>query len=491
MKPGSASLARAKAQIRAWRENPKTFVWDNFKATPDAWQEDALDAFASQDPDTIRISLQACVGPGKTGVLAWCAWNFLSCYGEKGDHPKGAAVSVTATNLADNLWPELSKWQDRSEYLKRSFTWTKTRVFAVDHPETWFLSARSFSKTANTEEQGRTLSGLHSKYVLVLADESGEIPPAVFKAAEQTLSTNPNFGKIMMAGNPTSHEGMLYAAATALKHLWYVIRITGDPDDPKRSPRIDIAWAREQIKTYGRDNPWIMSSILGLFPPSSINALLGPDEVAAAMGRFVKPEDYLYTQKRLGIDVARFGDDRTILFPRQGLISFDTVEMRGARTHDIAARAMKARADWGQELDFIDDTGGYGAGVIDSLLQAGLSPQAVCASGKAIDPRYFNKRSECWFEMANWVKRGGSLPNDAQLARELTAPTYIFQEGKFRLEEKAQIKKRLGYSPDKGDALSLTFAIPDMPARESPQGIMAGLSGSTNRSDWDPFAERT
>lgn len=478
----------ASLNIKRWRESPASMVHERFGVEPDHWQLQVLEAFASKDPDKIRISMQACAGPGKTAALAWCAWNFLLCYGDVGEHPKAAAISITRENLDDNLWAELAKWQSRCEILSRAFTWTKTRIFANDHAETWFMSARGFAKSANSEEIGRALSGLHSKYVLYLIDESGDIPPSIIKSAEQGLSTKPIFGKILQAGNPTSLEGMLHAAAGPLSHLWYTVRITGDPDDPKRSSRIDIDWAREQIKTYGRDNPWVMSFILGLFPPSSINALLGVDEVDAAMQRHLAIDQYDFSQKRLGIDVARFGDDRTVIFPRQGLAAFQPVEMRNARTNDIAARVASAKLKWSSEMEFVDGTGGYGSGVIDSLMQAGHSPLEVHFSGKAIDSRYFNKRSEMWFEMAEWVRRGGALPNHPNLKRELTAPTYTFQSGKLRLEEKDMIKKRLQFSPDLADALALTFALPDMPAKDS---LRALIDANNNKApaDYDPFAD--
>lgn len=474
-------------QLRKYRVSVHAFAAEQLGMIPDPWQSEFFDAVVSPDPHDMRISLQACVGPGKTAALAVVAWWFLSVWGAPGNHPKGAAVSVTHDNLKDNLWPELSKWQTKSKFLMETFQWTKERVFAKSHPETWFISARSYSKSADPEEQGRTLSGLHSDYVLALVDESGEVPPAVMKAAEQALSTKPKFGKIIQAGNPSSLEGALYQAATVLAHLWRVIRITGDPDDPKRSPRIDIDWAREQIKTYGRDNPWIMYSILGLFPPSSINSLLGPDEVRAAMSRHLRPDAYNWSQKRLGVDVARFGDDRTIIFPRQGLAAFKPVEMRNARTPEIAARVMTAKKSWKSETEYIDGTGGFGAGVVDSLMQAGYSPFEINFSGKAIDPRYFNKRAEIHFMLAEWVKRGGALPNIPELLRELTAPTYTLQNGKLRVEEKEQIKKRLGFSPDLADALALTFAHPDQPATDSIEGIVRASQQSRAEMDYDPI----
>lgn len=477
------NTTKARATLKVWKENPAQFAYDQFKFEPDKWQKEVLDVFPSQDPDKMRISLQACAGPGKTAVLAICGWNFLSCYGSPGDHPKGAAVSITADNLSDNLWPEFAKWQSRSPFLLNAFQWTKTRIFANHHPETWFLSARSWSKTADAEEQGRTLSGLHSKDVLVLVDESGDVPESVLKAGEQALS-NCRWGKIIQAGNPTSTTGILYAAATKLRAQWYIIRITGDPDDPNRSPRIDIEWARDQIKQYGRDNPWVMSYILGQFPPDALNTLIGLQDVENALGKHLSEDKYMYSQKRLGVDVARFGDDSTVIFPRQGLAAMKFVVMRGAKTNEIAARVAAAKAKWGSEQEMIDGTGGWGAGVIDSMIQAGYSPLEIQFAGKPIDPRYLNKRAEMWFAMANWLKRGGVIPNDAQLAKELTAPLYMFQNGKFQLESKEQIKKRLGFSPDRADALALTFALPEMPARvEYPFPVQA----QERRSDWDPF----
>lgn len=477
-------LKAAAAKIKRWREKSILFVTEELHAQPDKWQEKACEAW--DDPKIKRISLQACAGPGKSATLAWLGLHFLSCQGEPGDHPKGAAVSITGDNLRDNLWPEYAKWRERSEFLKKAFTWNSERIYANDHPETWFISARSFAKTANAEEQGKTLSGLHSGYVLGQLDESGGIPLTVGKTAEQALSKC-KWGKLIQAGNPVSREGMLYAAATTLRHLWHVIRITGDPEDKNRSPRIDMDWAKAQISTYGRDNPWVMAYILGEFPPSSINVLLGPEEVEAAMSRVVLAADYAHQQKRLGIDVALEGNDRTVLFPRQGLQAFPPVELRNQRGPAVAARAALARDKWHWETCFVDDTGGFGAAVEDAMSQASIPHVPINFSGKADDPRYLNKRAEMWFRMAEWVKRGGSLPKDPELVRELTTPTYTLVNGKFQIEPKDQIKKRLGFSPDKADALGLTFAWVEMPASDYEGTPMR--RGPAMKSDFDPFAD--
>lgn len=476
-------MSPAAQKIKRWREKPIQFVVEELKAQPDKWQEQALTVL--EDPTKMRISLQACAGPGKSAFEAWVGLWFISTHGDVGDHPKGAALSITGDNLKDNLWPEFAKWQSRSEFLKFAFTWNTERFYANDHPETWFISARSFAKTANAEEQGKTLSGLHSGFVLALIDESGAIPMTVARAAEQALSKCRR-GLIIQAGNPLSRDGMLYAAATTLRHLWTIITITGDPEDPNRSPRIDLEWAKSQIAAFGRDNPWVMAYILGQFPPSSINVLLGPDEVEAAMRRVILPQDIEHSQKRLGIDVALEGDDRTVLFPRQGLQAFPPIEMRNQRGPAVAARAQLAREKWNWETCFVDDTGGFGAAVQDAMIQGAIPNVPINFSGKSDDPRYFNKRAEMWFRMAEWVKRGGGLPNIPALVRELTTPTYTLKTGKFLIEPKDQIKKRLGFSPDLADALALTFAWNEMPA--SAAAMIPGAHTSRLISDFDPYA---
>lgn len=472
-------------KLRRWRENPVQMAIEELKFEPDHWQREFLSILPSQDPDKLRMGLKACTGPGKTAVLAVAALNFVGCYGGKGEHPQGLAVSITEDNLNSNLWPALSRWQQRSEYFKSAFKWTATRFSAIDHPETWFLEARTWSKKADKEAQGRTLSGLHAPYVMVIIDEMGDIPVPILRSGEQIFSSTYKWAKLIGGGNPTSLEGALYHAAVTAKHLWYIITITGDPDDPKRSPRVNIVNAREQIRLYGRENPWVMSTILGMFPPASINALLGVEDVEASMRRHLHEEIYNFMQKRLGIDVARFGDDRSVLFPRQGLRGFNPVVMRVQNTVQIAARAAAGVNKWtkGKPHDvlmLIDDTGHWGHGVIDNLSTAGFSTIGLQYHGPAIDPRYFNKRTEMHFEGADWVKGGGALPNIPSLVAEACATTYTFIKGKLACEPKELVKAKLGRSPDLWDAFCNTFGLPDMPA-----GVNKGSTRAS--ADFDPM----
>lgn len=451
---------KATERIKQWRFDPVKFVVDNFGVTPDAWQVDAMTALGGDYNPKRRLCMKACTGPGKSATLAWMGWHRLLCFVDKGEHPKGAALSITRDNLADNLWAEMAKWQGRSKLLKAAFTWTKSSIYANDHPETWFLSARSFAKDADAESIGRALSGLHSQFPFILLDETGDMPIAVGRAATQIFTGDPKDAAIIQAGNPTSTSGLLYESCTKASESWDIITITSDPKDPKRTPRVSVEHAQEMIDTYGRDNPWVMATILGLFPPTGFNSLLGPDEVDEAMNRHYTVAQYGGAPVVLGGDVARQGDDSSAIARRQGIAAFPIRTLRIPDTMLIADQFILEKNKYEADGFFIDETGGYGAGVIDAMRRLSHDVIGVHFAGRPNDYRYFNKRSEMYFEMAKWVKAGGALPPDRELKEELCATTYVFQGDKFRIVEKDLIKDLIGRSPDRSDALALTFAHP-------------------------------
>lgn len=463
--------------LTAWREDPVRFVRDVFKAEPDAWQIDVLRAF----PLNQRLALKASKGPGKTCLLAWLAWNFLLTR----PHPKIAAVSISADNLADNLWTEMSMWQHKSPLLTAMFKWTKTRIESRQSPETWWMSARSWSKTANAQEQSNTLAGLHAEYILFLLDESGSMPDAIMASAEAALSSCTE-GHIIQAGNPTHLEGPLYRACSSEKHLWFVYEISGDPDDPKRAPRVSIQWAREQIEKYGRNDPFVLVNVYGQFPPSSLNSLVGPDDISAAQRRSYRDGDIAGAPRVLGVDVARFGDDFSVIFPRQGLVAFSPITHRDLDGTQGAGLTARKWGDWDADAVFIDDTGGYGAAWIDGLRQLGRTPIGVGFANSPNDPRYANKRAEMYFLLADWIKNGGQLPpKDVdgmdELTRALTQTRYSFKGDRMIIERKEELKARIGISPDHADALALTFAQP-VTAKACAMGR------PRHTVDFDPFA---
>src|SRR5690349_11032835 len=136
--------------VRAWKTDPVRFVREQFGVEPDPWQAEVLMAF----PRHQRLAMKACKGPGKTAVLAWLAWNFLAV----NQDPKIAATSVSGDNLRDGLWAEMAKWQAKPPLLTAGFTWTHNRIAARRRPNTWWLGARSGSKSADLANVGQTLA---------------------------------------------------------------------------------------------------------------------------------------------------------------------------------------------------------------------------------------------------------------------------------------------------------------------------------------------
>jgi phage terminase large subunit len=468
------------ANLRRYIASPIPFVREVCGAEPDAWQLDVLGAA----PTARRQAIVGSKGCGKTTVLAWLILWFLFTR----PHANIAVTSISGDNLKDGLWKELARWLNGAPALAAAFEWLASRIVSRVDPANWFVSARQWSKSADTQQQSQTLAGFHAPYTMFVLDEAGSIPQAVAVTAEAALASGIEC-RLILAGNPTSLEGPLYSAAVTNRQHWHVVHVSGDPDDPKRSPRVDREWAQTQIGLYGRDNPWCRVNVLGAWPEASLNALLGVEEVEAAMHRHLREDVYTWQQKRLGVDVARYGDDRSVIFPRQGLAAFRPIVMRHGRgsavSVDIATRVLAAKAKWGSELELFDATGGWAAGAVDVLRANGYAPIDVQFAAPAMDPRYKNQRAEIWFAMAEWIKRGAALPNLPELVGELTAPTFSFSGGKFVLEEKDQIKKRLGRSPDLADALALTFAMPEMP-----RGVADARSSIGHyETNWDPFAE--
>jgi hypothetical protein len=180
----------------------------------------------------------------------------------------------------------------------------------------------------------------------------------------------------------------------------------------------------------------------------------------------------------------------TSIFPRQGLMTWPPVMMRHAPMDkvsvDIANRVIAAKLKWGSEREYFDDTVGWAHGAIDVFRAAGYdSCLGIDFGGKSLDKRYANKRAEMWLRMAEWLKQGGALPYDARLIKELTAPTFGYQGGKFLVEPKKLIKKRLGYSLDLSDSLALTFAEPEMPREDKGQELVS--VGGKMLSEYDPY----
>jgi hypothetical protein len=472
------SLDIAAERIAHWREQPADMVRELFNTEPDAWQSAVLDAF----PKSPRIAMKACTGPGKTAVLAWLGWNFILTR----PHPIIGVTSISGDNLKAGLWTELARWRNESELLQAIFEQTKTTIFCRQAPETWKLEARTWAKDANAAEIGKALRGLHSKYVMWLLDETGDYPPAILPTVEAIFSGEPVEAHIVQAGNPINRTGPLYHAHMH-RALWHVVEVTADPADPKRTPRVSIEHAQQQIDEWGRDNPWVLVNIFGQFPPSSMNALIGPEEVEAAMKRYYRDYEIGEAPKILGVDVAREGDDASVIFKRQGIQSFKMTKHRIEDSNLGAAIVNREWIEWDADACFVDGTGGFGAGWVDNLIRLGRSPISIAFSGQAHQHgRYFNKRAEMYFDAVQWIKRGGALPESRELMRALTETTYTHKGDKLILEPKEIVKEKLGFSPDEADAFVLTFAEPVL-ARGAAETRQRRVNRSAVSADYSPY----
>ena len=190
----------------------------------------------------------------------------------------------------------------------------------------------------------------------------------------------------------------------------------------------------------------------------------------------------------LGIDPARFGDDRSVVFRRQGRQAFEPVVYRGIDNMELAARVANLIEEYDPDAVFCD--AGAGSGVIDRLRQLSYDVIEIPFGGKAMKPeQYINRRSEMWWLMKQWIEEGGAIPNDVALKQELATPIYWYDNvGRRVLESKDQIKKRLqgAGSPDLADALALTFALPV--AKKIPEDIyIKRRKVSTQKADYDPY----
>lgn len=468
-----------------WRDHPAAMVRELFKATPDIWQEQVLEAY----PHHKRLALKACKGPGKTTCLAWIAWNYLLTRPK----PNILATSISGDNLKDGLIKEMSKWHSMMpQAMQAMFTITNTRVEARQDPRNWFFSARTWPKSGTSEEQADTLAGFHEEYTMAILDEAGGIPDSVMAAAEGALSTGTE-GHIIIAGNPTHRSGPLFRACTTEKRLWKVWEINSDPDDPNHNSRVKADWAREQIEKYGRDHPYVLVNVLGQFPPHSFNALIGDDEVAEAQNRMYRDVDLITYPRILGIDVARMGDDKSVIARRHGWQMYPFIARRNVESGQMGARLTNhAWEDFRADAAFIDGTGGFGLTWYDCLRDLGRTAIPIGFATKATqDDRYYNKRAEIYFEFVQWIKQGGALPRPdteeaRNLAKALVNTTFTHKGDRMILEDKDDVKAKIGFSPDEADAAALTFSEPVKPRASSSFHARPSYNATT---PYQPFAE--
>ena len=443
---------------------------------PDDWQRDILTRIGDglkQGSLTVREAVQIAVasghGIGKSALVAWIMLWALSTF----EDTKGVVTANTETQLKTKTWAELAKWYWRC-INRHWFEFTATALFSKDpqHARTWRIDMVAWSER-NTE----AFAGLHNqgKRIVLIFDEASAVADLVWEVSEGALTDSGTEIVWCCFGNPTKVTGRFRECFGKYRHRWNTRQIDS------RSVRItNKTQIQKWVEDYGEDSDFVRVRVRGVFPSVSSNALLGPEEVDAAMKRSYGQDQIDHAATIVGVDVARQGDDSSCIARRRGQMIFPLRPLRIPDTalvgHQVSLYCDENEAD----ACFVDATGGYGAGVIDTMRATNHDAVEVYFNGRPLDNHYFNKRSEMYFEMAKWVKAGGALPNDRELAEEICATTYSFQGDKFRLCEKDDVKEEIGRSPDRADAVALTFAFPVI--KKNP------FASSKSRKDYDPYA---
>jgi len=455
----------------------------NYVDGPDQWQRDVMEDIrkgleAGGDlQDAIQLAVASGHGIGKSALVSWVILWAITTH----EDTKGVVTANTENQLKTKTWAEVAKWY-RLCIFRHWFHFTATALFSVDpdHEKTWRIDMVPWSER-NTE----AFAGLHNqgKRILVVFDEGSAIPDTIWEVTEGAL-TDENTQILWVAfGNPTRNIGRFRECFGKFKHRWITRQI--DSRSVKITNKRQLA---KWVEDYGEDSDFVRVRVRGVFPASGSNALFGPDEIDAAMAKTYRKDEIESHPDILGVDVARQGDDASAIAHRRGPQAFPIRELRIPNTVLVAAQVAMDMDKIDVDAVFVDATGGYGVGVVDSLRQTNHECIEVYFSGKALDSQYFNKRSEMYFLLAKWVKAGGALPNDPVLREELLAMTYSFQGDKFRLADKDDIKEELGRSPDRADAIALTFAMPVVRRPRLP-GVLQG--NQNTRINHDPYANLT
>lgn len=260
---------------------------------------------------------------------------------------------------------------------------------------------------------------------------------------------------------------------------WSAVMFRADETDLIDAGELDASRSIMSDAQYRQE--WLCD-----FSAATDNTLITIDLVGKAAARVAVERDLRGMPVILGVDVARFGDDRSVIMRRQGSVSFPPRVIRGMDNMHVAGLVAQEVIDVKANAIFID--AGRGEGVIDRLRQLGFNVIEVNFGGKPTNARYVNKRAEMWDDMRQWLHDGGSIPNDPELKTDLCVPTYSFdQSNRFRLETKDEIKERGQRSPDLADALALTFAAPVAMTEVYLPGSAAKRSAPVATHEYDPF----
>lgn len=347
--------------------------------------------------------------------------------------------------------------------------------------------------------------GIHAKHLLVVLDEANGVSPALWQAAI-SLATSEH-SRIIAIGNPDDPTGK-FAEVCRPGSGWHTVQV-GYRDTPNFSGEqvpaavaeklISPAWIEDARRMYGEGSPLWTSKVLGEFPEQAEDSLIRLSSAREAAARELPAEDF---PNVLGVDVARMGNDKTVIVHRKGR----TATFAGIHHHEdtmaTAGRVIAALRETGAENAAID-ADGLGAGVFDRLMEQGAPVQEMRGGFRARDAeRFFNRRAEWYWGLRVRFEDGDiAIPDDEELLAQLTAIKYsLNSRGQIQLETKDEMRKRGMPSPDKSDALAYSFAAWDIPwsdvygggdapggsgggeAREQPPNPWAAAYGGGSRS---------
>lgn len=396
-----------------------------------------------------RLSIRSGHGVGKSAFLATCVLWFASCY-----FPcKIPCTAPTAHQLSDVLWAELAKWhrvlEQRIPELAAQFERTQDEFRMLAAPKESFAVAR----TARGDKP-EALQGFHSENLLIIADEASGIPDVIFEVGQGTLSSEGAFA--ILAANPTRKSGFFYDTHHRLRERWATVHVNAE-----ECPLVSKQFIEDMAHQYGRESNIYRVRVLGEFANEDDDCVIPLELCEAAKMREVEAFGGIVW----GVDVARFGRDRTTLVKRCQNATLGVHHSWGGV--DLMQTAGRIYAQWldTKEEDrpytvFVDVIG-IGAGVADRLQELGLPVMGVNVGEEAsVDDKYLRLRDELWFKARQWLeKKSCKLWDDDVLIAELTLPKYGFtSSGKIKVESKDELRKRYPQSPDVADAFCLTFA---------------------------------
>ena len=427
---------------------------------PDDWQCEFLDklGFAIKRNnfdgikavDPIQMSTSSGHGIGKSALCSWLSGFIMSTR----PYCNGVITANTHQQLKTKTWSEMIKWNNLSitGHWFKFLTSSSLRMFHVDHPQVWKLDGVTCVK-----ENSESFAGLHAanSTPFYIFDEASAIPDIIWEVAGGGLTDGEPMWFVF--GNPTQPAGRFFECFNKQRHRWDTRQI--DSRTVKITNKKKI---KEWEEDWGEDSDFFRVRVRGVFPRSGSSQIISAEHVHLATKRDLRFDEFKTFPKLLGVDVARFGEDESVITRRQGGMVYPQESYRKLDTMELSSRISRHIQEWNPDAVFIDGVG-IGSGVIDRLNALGHKGVVidVQASGAAADKKYANKTTECWGLMAEWMKGDVQLPDDIELTSQLTARQYGFNiREQIQLERKSDAKKRGQSSPDRADSLALTFAEP-------------------------------